>query len=106
MVIGCFSLTDCTVTMFFTITSCCDRRRLYSESLGPVPRPQKPASASVTRCVCRQDAQSAAALPDDPAKDMSYREAEIDQLRSQKDQVCVMGQPLRKNSEVLRWSMF
>ncbi|XP_043243205.1 cytoplasmic dynein 2 light intermediate chain 1-like [Amphibalanus amphitrite] len=33
-----------------------------------------------------QDSQGAGALPDDPAKDMSYREPEIDQLRSQKDQ--------------------
>ena len=35
----------------------------------------------------RQDTQGASALPDDPAKDLSYREPEIDQLRSQKDQV-------------------
>ena len=43
----------------------------------------------LTSSALPQDAQGAAALPDDPAKDMSYREAEIDQLRSQKDQVRV-----------------
>ena len=46
------------------------------------------------RRVCPQDAQSAAALPDDPAKDMSYREAEIDQQRSQQHQVREQGQAL------------
>ena len=34
-----------------------------------------------------QDPQSTQAMPEDPAKDINFRESEIDQLRSHKDQV-------------------